>query len=165
MTQDASTASNDSPVRVWMPRDRWNALVSGEDCPACAEVTGHGLDNSEGYFVTDLGVSRLRLQREQHVPGWCVLLLRRHVREPHELPAEERIAFFEDMVRVGRALEQVYAAQKINYSILGNIVPHLHAQVDDGRERPVPAFVGQVPRVGPKANIRQAQLRHDRVCG
>ncbi len=129
MTQDASTGSNDSPVRVWMPRDRWNALVSGEDCPACAEVTGHGLDNSEGYFVTDLGVSRLRLQREQHVPGWCVLLLRRHVREPHELPAEERIAFFEDMVRVGRALEQVYAAQKINYSILGNIVPHLHAHI------------------------------------
>jgi diadenosine tetraphosphate (Ap4A) HIT family hydrolase len=79
--------------------------------------------------VTDLAISRLRLQREQHVPGWCVLLLRRHVREPHELPAEERIAFFEDMVRVGRALEQVYAAQKINYSILRNIVPHPHAHI------------------------------------
>lgn len=129
MTQDASTGSHDSPVRVWMPRDRWDALVRGEDCPACAEVTGLGLDNSEGYFVTDLSVSRLRLQREQHVLGWCVLLLRRHVREPHELPADERIAFFEDMVRVGRALEQVYAAQKINYSILGNMVPHLHAHI------------------------------------
>jgi HIT domain-containing protein len=94
-----------------------------------AEVTSSGLDNSEGYFVTDLSVSRLRLQREQHVSGWCVLLLRRHVREPHELPPEERIAFFEDMVRVGRALERVYAAQKINYSIMGNIVPHLHAHI------------------------------------
>src|SRR6059058_682186 len=125
MTRDASTGSNDSPARTWMPRARWDALVRGENCPACAEVRGTGRDNSEGYFVTDLAVSRLRLQREQHVPGWCVLLLRRHVREPHELPETERIAFFEDMVRVGRALEQVFAALKINYSILGNNVPHL----------------------------------------
>jgi diadenosine tetraphosphate (Ap4A) HIT family hydrolase len=51
------------------------------------------------------------------------------VREPHELPEAERIAFFEDMVRVGRALEQVYAPLKINYSILGNRVPHLHAHI------------------------------------
>jgi diadenosine tetraphosphate (Ap4A) HIT family hydrolase len=115
------------PRPTGMPRDRWEALVRGEGCPACAEVTGPGRDTSEGYFVTDLCVSRLRLQREQHVPGWCVLLLRRHVREPHELPEAERSAFFEDMVRVGHALEQVYAALKINYSILGNIVPHLHA--------------------------------------
>jgi len=41
------------------------------------------------------GVSRLRLQRNQHVPGWCVLPLRRHVQEPHELLEPERIAFFE----------------------------------------------------------------------
>ena len=66
------------PRRIWMPRERWDALVRGEACPVCAEVTGAGRDNSEGYFVADLRVSRLRLQREQHVPGWCVLLLRCH---------------------------------------------------------------------------------------
>ena len=33
------------------------------------------------------------------------------------------------MVSVGAALEGVYAALKINYSILGNNVPHLHAQI------------------------------------
>ena len=58
-----------------------------------------------------------------------VLLLRRHAREPHELPEAERVAFFEDMVRVGRALELVYGALKLNYSILGNVVPHLHAHI------------------------------------
>jgi diadenosine tetraphosphate (Ap4A) HIT family hydrolase len=129
MTQSASMDSSESPVAAWMPPERWDALVRGEQCPACLEVTGAGRDNREGYFVADLSVSRLRLQHEQHVPGWCVLLLRRHVREPHELPVAERVAFFEDMVHVGRALEQVYAAQKINYSILGNIVPHLHAHI------------------------------------
>jgi diadenosine tetraphosphate (Ap4A) HIT family hydrolase len=71
----------------------------------------------------------LRLQRDQHVPGWCVLLPRRHAREPHELPEPERIAFFEDMVRVGSALEQVYSSLKINSSILGSMVPHVHAHI------------------------------------
>lgn len=93
------------------------------------DLVGTGQNNREGYFVADLQVSRLRLQREQHVPGWCVLLFRRVVREPHELPETERIAFFEDMVRVGGALERVYAALKINYAIAGNSVPHLHAHI------------------------------------
>ncbi len=48
-----------------MSRDRWDELVRGEACPACAEVTGAGQDNREGYFVADLRVSRLRLQRER----------------------------------------------------------------------------------------------------
>jgi predicted kinase/diadenosine tetraphosphate (Ap4A) HIT family hydrolase len=118
-----------NPAPAWMPRGRWDALVRGEDCPVCTEVASEGADNREGYFVTDLRVSRLRLSREQHVPGWCVLLSRRHVREPHELSEAERIAFFDDMVRVGDALERVYGALKINYQILGNAVPHLHAHV------------------------------------
>ena len=117
-----SMGSSDRPVRVWMPHDRWDALPA----PRLQLVAS---TPARAIFVADLSVSRLRLQREQHVPGWCVLLLRRHVREPHELPPEERSAFFDDMVRVGRALERVYGAQKIKYSILRNIVPHLHAHI------------------------------------
>jgi diadenosine tetraphosphate (Ap4A) HIT family hydrolase len=71
----------------------------------------------------------LRLSREQHVPGWCVLTCRRHVREPHELAPEERGDFFTDLLRAGEALEQAYTADKINYQILGNLVPHLHAHI------------------------------------
>jgi diadenosine tetraphosphate (Ap4A) HIT family hydrolase len=95
--------------------------------------------------------SRLRLQREQHVPGWCVLLLRRHVREPHELSETERSASFDDMVRVGRALEQVYASLKINYSILGNSVPHVHAHIQ-------PRYYGD-PYPGGVANPAPGQSR------
>jgi hypothetical protein len=47
--------------------------------------------------------------------------------------SHDRISFGSDQVLDGRAeiraLEQVYEAQKINYSILGNIVPHLHAHI------------------------------------
>ena len=145
--------------RLWMPRERWDALVRGEGCPVCDEVAGPGQDNSEGYFVADLQVSRLRLQREQHVPGWCVLLFRGHVREPHELSETERIAFFEDMVRVGGALERVYAALKINYAILGNNVPHLHAHIQPRYHGdPYPGGVVN-PAAGQSMTLKDSEAR------
>jgi diadenosine tetraphosphate (Ap4A) HIT family hydrolase len=113
----------------WVPRERWDALVRGEGCPLCAEVAGPGGDDAHGYFVADLTASRLRLASEQHVPGYCVLIARRHVREPYELEPAERHAFFEDLMRVGAALERAYGADKLNFSLLGNAVPHLHCHV------------------------------------
>jgi diadenosine tetraphosphate (Ap4A) HIT family hydrolase len=50
-------------------------------------------------------------------------------KEPHELAPEERVDFFTDLLHAGEALEQAYAADKINYQILGNLVPHLHAHI------------------------------------
>ena len=51
------------------------------------------------------------------------------MREPHELARAERRDFFSDLLRTGEALEQAYAADEINYRILGNLVPHLHAHI------------------------------------
>jgi diadenosine tetraphosphate (Ap4A) HIT family hydrolase len=51
------------------------------------------------------------------------------VREPYQLDAGERAAFFEDLMRIGAALERVYGADKLNFSLLGNATPHLHCHV------------------------------------
>jgi diadenosine tetraphosphate (Ap4A) HIT family hydrolase/predicted kinase len=117
------------PGGSWMPRERWDALVRGEDCPLCAAIGSDEAENAYSFKVADLRISQVRLSREQHVPGWCHVICRRHVREPHELALAERRDFFDDMLGVGEALERVYRAQKINYQILGNLVPHLHAHV------------------------------------
>ena len=37
--------------------------------------------------------------------------------------------FLTDLLQAGEALERAYAADKINYQILGNLVPHLHAHI------------------------------------
>ena len=134
----------------WMPRAQWDALVRGEGCPACAEVTSTELANDEGFFVADLGLSRVRLAANQFVTGYCVLLCHRHVREPYELDASECSLFFGDMVRVGRALEQVFTPLKMNFNILGNAVPHLHVHIlprfygDPAPHRPIDPNDGQV---------------------
>ena len=127
-----------------MARERWDALVRGEGCPLCRVVQATQVDDKHGFFVADLSSGRLRLAADQHLPGYCLLISRNHVREPHELDRQERIAFFEDLSRVGEALERVYRAVKMNYQILGNSVPHLHCHIqvpyhgDPYPDRPVP---------------------------
>ncbi len=113
----------------WMPREQWDALVRGQGCPACTEVTSGEPANEHGFFVADLDFSRLRLAANQFVTGYCVLLCHRHVREPYELSQQERSMFFEDMMRVGRARERVFDPMKMNFTILGNAVPHLHSHI------------------------------------
>ncbi|MFN8476121.1 MAG: HIT family protein [Anaerolineae bacterium] len=113
----------------WMPREEWDALVRGDDCPLCAEVAGVEPANEYGYTVADLAISRLRLAANQSVPGYCVLICHRHAREPFELSPEDRTLFFEDMLHAAAVIESVYGAIKMNYQILGNAVPHVHAHI------------------------------------
>jgi diadenosine tetraphosphate (Ap4A) HIT family hydrolase len=112
-----------------MPHERWDALVRGAGCPICVEVASDAQISAEGYVVADLAISCLRLSVHQSVPGYCVLLCKKHVREPYELSSEDQMQFFTDMMRVGKALEQTLNAVKLNFEILGNAVPHLHCHV------------------------------------
>ncbi|MGO8946561.1 MAG: HIT family protein [Ktedonobacterales bacterium] len=113
----------------WMPREQWDALVRGENCPLCVEVEMDAPANDEGYMVSDLAISRLRLSKHQSLPGYCVLICHRHVREPYELSHSDQLLFFADMMRVGRVLQEVFDAVKMNFELLGNSVPHLHCHI------------------------------------
>jgi diadenosine tetraphosphate (Ap4A) HIT family hydrolase len=113
----------------WMPRERWDALVLGDGCPLCAAFVNAGFEDEHGFTIADLQISRLRLARNQDVQGYCVLICHRHIREPYELSVHEQAMFFEDMCRAGLALERAFDAVKMNFHILGNAVPHLHAHI------------------------------------
>ena len=71
-------------------------------------------------------------------PGYSVVIWRgRHVADPTELTNEEATEYFEEVLRVGRAVEQHYRPIKMNFEMLGNSLPHLHTHVvprylDDG---------------------------------
>lgn len=113
----------------WMPRTRWDALVRGEDCPLCAELATDEYRSEDGYWIASLKLSRLRLAANQWVPGYCVLVCTKHVVEPHQLPKQDQVEFFEDVMRAAQALERVFRPVKMNYEILGNSVPHLHCHI------------------------------------
>ncbi len=116
-------------AKTWMPRERWEALVRGENCPLCAECQSAELMNEHGYQVATLRLSQLRLCSNQFPPGYCVLICSKHVREPYHLTTEEQILFWSDMLSVGQALERVFNPAKMNFEILGNAVPHLHVHI------------------------------------
>lgn len=136
-------------IHNWKPTN-WDALLSGAECPLCQRLHAAELNDDHGLFIADLRFSRLRLSRNQCVPGYSVLICKRHVIEPFELSAEERALFFEDVVQVGRALQIAFNADKMNYQMLGNAIPHLHAHIipryftDPAPQRPIdPTPTGQ----------------------
>jgi diadenosine tetraphosphate (Ap4A) HIT family hydrolase len=134
------------------------ALRRGEGCPMCEqgrpEETRHGLRFYAGE-VTDAYLQRTGIQR-----GYTIVIWRgRHVAEPTELTEEEAAAFWREVRAVGRALEDHLAPVKLNYELLGNSLPHLHAHVipryaDDPRPGwPFP-FPDEDPQPHPEAQLR-----------
>ena len=81
----------------------------------------------------------------QVLPGWCLLLADPVVPSLNDLDEPGRAAFLRDMGRLGDALMKVTTAERINYEILGNSEPELHAHIfprhasepDDKRRMPV----------------------------
>jgi diadenosine tetraphosphate (Ap4A) HIT family hydrolase len=61
--------------------------------------------------------------------GYCLLLPDPVVPSINGLSGSERAAFLVDMIGIGDALLEVTGAYRINYEILGNTDPALHAHV------------------------------------
>jgi diadenosine tetraphosphate (Ap4A) HIT family hydrolase len=107
---------------------RFYERKAGIGCPACEE--GRPDENEHGvrFFagdLTDAYLNRLGIQR-----GFTQVHFRaRHVVEPTELTPEESLGFWNELLTVGRLLERVFEPVKLNYQLLGNSVPHLHAHV------------------------------------
>ena len=65
----------------------------------------------------------------QFLPGYSLLLPDPVVASLNDLDGERRAEFLHDMARVGDAILQITSAERINYEILGNSEPELHAHV------------------------------------
>ena len=65
----------------------------------------------------------------QVLRGYCLLLPDPVVPQLNSLARDARLAFLEDMARLGDAVQAVTAATRINYAIFGNLEPALHAHV------------------------------------
>ena len=82
--------------------------------------------SGDALHIADLALSRVFLHEDQFFPGYVLLVLRRHVTEVYNLPAPERARLMEEVSRVAQALARVFRPVKMNYELLGNMVPHIH---------------------------------------
>ena len=75
----------------------------------------------------------------QITEGYCLLLPDPVVTDLNALTGDKRSQFLEDMARLGDAVLSVTGAERINYEILGNVEPALHAHVIPRHNSEVPA--------------------------
>ena len=62
-------------------------------------------------------------------PGFCRVILNRHVKEMTDLPPAERLHLMRAVFAVETALRELLHPDKVNLAALGNQVPHLHWHV------------------------------------
>jgi diadenosine tetraphosphate (Ap4A) HIT family hydrolase len=87
--------------------------------------------------------------------GWCVLTSVPLVHDLDDLRIEQRVQFLTDLARAGEALKRVLGAYRMNYSILGNTDPWLHAHLQprfadeppEQKSQPIWSFGKQLPQV------------------
>ena len=146
-------------MKAW-PAD-WDERRRGKDCEMCAQERVD--DNGFGLRVLEGRHSDAYLQRaDVGQVGYTIVIWRgRHVADPTELSADEASAYFAEVLRVARAIEEHYRPHKVNLEMLGNSVPHLHTHVipryrDDGSP-------GQPALFMRRAEVPSARLAEDRV--
>jgi diadenosine tetraphosphate (Ap4A) HIT family hydrolase len=139
---------------------RFYELRRGQGCPMCAE--GRPEETKFGIRIFSGAVSDAYLQRANIQRGYTIVVWRgRHVAEPTELREDEAARYWSELLQVGRALEEHLQPVKLNYDLLGNSLPHLHAHVipryaDD----PKPGWPFPFPEEEP-APIVEDDLRRD----
>lgn len=124
-------------------------------CPLCQAL------NEELLWQDNL----LRIIRvgDAQYPGFCRVILNRHVKEMTDLAQDERIQVLHAVLVVETALRELMRPDKINLASLGNQVPHLHWHViprfpdDTHFPDPVWAAPKRAGRAHPVDSTRLAQ--------
>ena len=76
--------------------------------------------------IAELEKCRVLLSRDQFFPGYTFVFTRDHVTELFHLEREVRQAVMEEVTTVAAALASLYQPTKMNYELIGNVVPHMH---------------------------------------
>jgi diadenosine tetraphosphate (Ap4A) HIT family hydrolase len=101
------------------------------------------------YRIEELEVLLMRallrieeLERNQYLPGYTVVIFRRHANELFELIVQELTEFWQDVSRVAKVVYDLYQPTKVNYLVFGHHCPHLHCHLvihsyEDDPSKPV----------------------------
>lgn len=91
-------------------------------CPLCDTPGGDLLWQDEFCRI-------VRVTDTPDYPGFCRVILNRHVAEMTDLPPAERARLMMTVMKVEQVLRDLLRPDKINLAALGNVVPHVHWHV------------------------------------
>lgn len=78
------------------------------------------------YFVKELDTGYIVMGDHQFFRGYTLFLCKKHETELFHLDEGFRGKYCEEMNTVAQAVSQAFAAEKMNYELLGNGDTHLH---------------------------------------
>jgi diadenosine tetraphosphate (Ap4A) HIT family hydrolase len=120
--------------------------LSDEPCELCASPGGDVLWRDE--------FCRIVLVDDPDYPGFCRVVLERHVKEMTDLAPDERARLMSAVFATEAALRDLVLPRKINLASFGNLVPHLHWHViprhGDDRHFPKPVWAEATRPRGPR---------------
>lgn len=95
-------------------------------CVFC-EKTDVESRRNDPRWIADLQVSTALVSDNQVCRGYAILVYNKaHITELFQLEREDLIAYSEDLAKIAKAICDTYHPHKMNYELLGNVVPHLH---------------------------------------
>ena len=105
---------------------------------------------------------RVVLIEDDDYPGFCRVILNKHVKEMTELSAAERARLMHSVFAVEAAILEFAAPDKINLASLGNAVPHVHWHViprwRDDRHFPKPIWAPAERAATPRPKLDAGAL-------
>lgn len=96
-----------------------------QPCIICERVT-LWRSGQNPYFIHEFEHSIFVIGDHQFHRGYSLILLKKHIRELHELPPPIQSALFQEVMLAGQAIVNAFSPWKMNYACYGNSEPHIH---------------------------------------
>ena len=100
-------------------------------------------------FICRLSSGVVYMSTRQYHRGYCILQAEPEVESINHLTLPKQAEFFTDMTHIGDAIMQVTGAYRINYMILGNSHPVLHAHIIPRHEFEPEVLKCELPTTNP----------------
>ena len=137
-------------------------LSSAGECEPYPQMTCDLCSQPGGEILWQDDFCRVIRVEDSVYPGFCQVVLNRHIKEMTDLDESERLQLMRVVFAVEGAVRDVMRPDKVNLASLGNLVPHLHWHViprfTDDRHFPNPVW-GQAERAGAVHPFDPAELR------
>ena|SRR5438045_2535393 len=96
-----------------------------QECLICQRVE-LSLRGQNPFLIHEYPHSLFVVGDHQFHKGYCVLLLKLHVRELTDLAPQAARELFDELMSATRAVQKTFQPWKLNHSCYGNAVPHIH---------------------------------------
>jgi diadenosine tetraphosphate (Ap4A) HIT family hydrolase len=94
-------------------------------CVLCKKVDQSIIHDAD-YFIKEFKHSILIVGEHQFFRGYCQLVFKQHVPEVTDLDPSIQNEFFKELMICASAIKSAFQPVRMNYSSLGNVVPHIH---------------------------------------